>query len=84
MHLATDSARSEARQGALSRLDVLSAPQRRILMLVAVEGFSLTEAARILDMDLNRAASLLTAARRDLLRGGPVPIDCPDPQARHA
>lgn len=63
----------------LARLNVLTAPQRHILTLVSVEGFSVAQAALILDMEIDRAATLLTAARRRLMSSAALHPSLPLP-----
>lgn len=57
-------------------LDLLSEDHRVLLMLVAVEGLSYEEAARVQDIPLGTVMSRLTRARerlRSLMEGGPLP-----------
>lgn len=50
----------------VSRIEHLTPPRRQILILTTLEGFSLQQAATILDLSPARAAALLEEARADL------------------
>lgn len=49
-----------------SRIEQLTPPERQILILTTLEGFSLPHAAEILGLDADRAARLLEAAKAEL------------------
>jgi CheY-like chemotaxis protein len=58
----------------VSRIEHLTPLKRQILILTTLEGFSLAQAAAILDLDAARAAELLEAARTDLQAQEPTRI----------
>jgi len=62
--LVVDNPTREGTPPALRALDCLSQVQRRLLALVAVEGFTVAEGARILDLSPTIAALHLAEARR--------------------
>jgi CheY-like chemotaxis protein len=58
----------------ISRIEHLTPLKRQILILTTLEGFSLPQAAAILDLDAADAAELLEAARTDLQAQEPTRI----------
>jgi CheY-like chemotaxis protein len=58
----------------VSRIEHLTPLKRQILILTTLEGFSLPQAAAILDLDVAQATKLLEAARADLRAQEPTRI----------
>ncbi|MBL8835976.1 MAG: response regulator [Alphaproteobacteria bacterium] len=76
LHEATDAAAAQfdADLPIAQRLAAMPALDRQVLLLTSMEGFSIGDAARIVDIDVDQAADALARARAELRRQRPTTV----------